>query len=47
MKELFESVEAFRAADNFIIACQRHRPIRRIVDVACGHGLVGLLLAYR
>jgi tRNA1(Val) A37 N6-methylase TrmN6 len=40
-------VEAFRAVDNFIMACQKHRKIDKIVDVACGHGLVGLLLAYR
>ncbi|KAK3280105.1 hypothetical protein CYMTET_12046 [Cymbomonas tetramitiformis] len=47
VKEVFESVEAFLALENFLVACAKHRTVHRIVDLACGHGLVGLLLAYR
>jgi hypothetical protein len=53
VKELFESIEAYKFISNFIIAAQRTRsscgqpPLDNIVEMACGHGLVGLLLAYR
>ena len=53
VKELFESLESYKVISNFIIAAQRtgtqngYPPIERIVEVACGHGLVGILLAYR
>ena len=53
VKELFESLEAFKILANFIVAAQRTaqknglpKPMR-IVELACGHGLVGALLAYR
>ena len=53
VKEIFESIEAFNLIENFIVATQRTRrsigqpPVNRIVEVAAGHGLVGMLLAYR
>lgn len=47
VKELFESFEAFKLLENFVVAAKKHRQIDRIYDVACGHGLVGMLLAYR
>ena len=53
VKELFESLESYKVLANFIVAAQRtgqqngYPPIERIVEVACGHGLVGILLAYR
>ena len=53
VKELFESLESYKVIANFIVAAQRtglqngYSPIERIVEVACGHGLVGILLAYR
>ena len=47
VKELFESFEAFKLLENFIVAAKKYRNIDRIFDVACGHGLVGMLLAYR
>lgn len=53
VKELFESFESYKVIANFIIAAQRtgqkygYPPIERVVEVACGHGLVGILLAYR
>ena len=48
VKELIESVEAYAVAETFISGCAaRGRPTTTIADVACGHGMVGLLLAYR
>jgi len=53
VKELFESIEAFKFIANFIISAQRTRkllsqpPLESVFEIACGHGLVGLLLAYR
>ena len=48
VKELLESVEAYAVAEAFISGCAvRGRPTHTIADVACGHGMVGLLLAYR
>lgn len=53
VKELFESFEAFRKISFFIINARKtlkqhqiEEPIR-IVELAAGHGLVGVLLAYR
>ena len=53
MKEIFESIESFRVIETFILAAQRTRakmglqPYNKIVELAAGHGLVGVLLAYR
>ena len=48
VKELLESVEAYAVAEAFISGCAvRGRPTHTIADVACGHGMVGVLLAYR
>jgi tRNA1(Val) A37 N6-methylase TrmN6 len=53
VKELFESFEAFKFISNYIVTAQRTRktlnqpPLNSIIELACGHGLVGLLLAYR
>jgi hypothetical protein len=48
VKELFESLEAFKAISTIILTAQQQgRRIDKIYDMACGHGLVGILLAYR
>lgn len=48
LKELCESVEAFAVIEAFISASARAgRPTEVIAECACGHGLVGILLAYR
>jgi hypothetical protein len=49
VKELCESIEAFAVLVAFLgTACaQRGRSCSTIADLACGHGLVGILLAYR
>jgi hypothetical protein len=53
VKELFESVEVYRCIVNFIVSAQRtlkasnQPPIESIVELAAGHGLVSVLLAYR
>lgn len=48
VKELLESVEAYAVAEAFISGCAvRGRPTHTIAEVACGHGMVGVLLAYR
>lgn len=47
IKELFESFESYKQAANFIVAAEKHGPVPRIVELGAGHGLVGLLLAYR
>jgi hypothetical protein len=48
VKEIFESLEAFRVISSFILTAQQQdRPIDTIFDLACGHGLVGCMLAYR
>ena len=44
---LQQSFEAFKLLENFVVAAKKHRQIDHILDVACGHGLVGMLLAYR
>mmetsp|Transcript_31067 Transcript_31067/g.99355 ORF Transcript_31067/g.99355 Transcript_31067/m.99355 type:complete len:394 (-) Transcript_31067:163-1344(-) len=49
VKELIESIEAYAVLEAFVVtSCsQAGRSCRTIADLACGHGLVGLLLAYR
>ena len=53
VKELLESLESYSILANFIVAAQRTIEqnglprLERIVELACGHGLVGVLLAYR
>ena len=47
-KELVESLEAYAVVEAFVSAMgRRGRAVDVIADVACGHGLVGILLAYR
>lgn len=46
VKELFESCEMARITARQLLAAERLRPITHIYDLACGHGLVGILLAY-
>ena len=47
-KELVESLEAYAVVESFVSAMgRRGRAVDVIADVACGHGLVGILLAYR
>ena len=48
-KELVESVEAFKHARAFLAEAESHRGglvIKTCFDMACGHGLVGVLFAY-
>jgi hypothetical protein len=49
IKELFESLESYKVISNFVIAASKtsKAPPQSIVELACGHGLVGCLLAYR
>jgi len=48
VKEIFESLEAFRAVSAFVqSAKEQGMEVDTIWDLACGHGLVGILLAYR
>jgi hypothetical protein len=53
VKEVFESFETYRKISSFITDAQKTLksidapPIQSIVELACGHGLVGTLLAYR
>jgi len=47
IKELFESFEAYKQAANFIVAADKQATVERVVELGAGHGLVGLLLAYR
>ena len=46
VKELVESVEAFRLIVAYLAAAERAREVRTFFDLACGHGLVGVLLAW-
>ncbi len=39
--------QAFKLLENFIVGAKKYQEIRRIYDVACGHGLTGILIAYR
>eukprot|EP00936_MAST-01D_sp_MAST-1D-sp1_P001718 g1718.t1 len=48
LKELFESMEACRKIATFIVDLQKKGAgLTTIYDLASGHGLVGILLAYR
>ena len=47
VKELFETVEAYKRIGQAIYEQWRAGNVRTIYDFACGHGLLGLLLAYR
>jgi len=47
VKELLESFEAYREIAAFVHDAGKLRPIDVIYDIACGHGIVGILLAYR
>lgn len=47
IKEIFESFEAYRAICTFVLAAEKRGPVPRIVELGAGHGLVGILLAYR
>lgn len=53
MKELFESVECFRKIETFIVDARKTLKAEglplpsRVLDLASGHGLVAVLLAYR
>lgn len=49
VKELVESVEAFKHALAFLAEAESHKGglvIKTCFDMACGHGLVGVLFAY-
>lgn len=46
VKEIVESVEAFRLIVAYLAAAERTREVRTFFDLACGHGLVGVLLAW-
>ena len=48
VKEIVESVEAFKVVVSFVATCERTgaRQVRKFFDLACGHGLVGIMLAY-
>jgi SAM-dependent methyltransferase len=52
VKELFETLEAFKITSSIIIMAQdaqveQKYNIHTVYDLACGHGLLGILLAYR
>jgi hypothetical protein len=48
VKELFESLESFQLVASLVLTAQRQgREVNEIFDLACGHGLTGILLAYR
>lgn len=47
VKELFETMECFKQAADFAVQANKVRPIECIYDLACGHGFLGALLAYR
>lgn len=53
VKEIFESFETYKILENFVVNAQRTRTraslpaINEVYELACGHGLVSLLLAYR
>ena len=46
-KELFESLEAAKVIGQHVQDLRMHGQVTEIFDLACGHGLVGILLAYR
>lgn len=47
LKELIETVESARVIGTEIYLQSKTAPIDTIFDAACGHGLLGILLAYR
>jgi len=47
VKELFESCEVARLVQRLVAVAEKVRPVTHIYDLACGHGLVGMLLAHR
>ena len=53
VKELFETIESFRLIEkqisgiNAVAKKRNEKGIETIFDLACGHGLLGVLLAYR
>ena len=49
VKELFETIEACHITANYLaeLLKSREHPIKTVFDVACGHGLLGVLIAYR
>jgi hypothetical protein len=47
VKELLESVECFRVIESYLMANLKRREIQRVLDLCCGHGLLGLLIGYR
>jgi SAM-dependent methyltransferase len=52
VKELFETLEAFKIVSSIILMAEEKKggergSIDMIYDLACGHGLLGILLAYR
>lgn len=47
VKELFETVEAYKRIGQAIYEQWRAGNVEAIYDFACGHGLLGMLLAYR
>eukprot|EP00929_Paragymnodinium_shiwhaense_P118347 TRINITY_DN90278_c0_g1_i1.p1 TRINITY_DN90278_c0_g1~~TRINITY_DN90278_c0_g1_i1.p1 ORF type:complete len:417 (+),score=29.94 TRINITY_DN90278_c0_g1_i1:154-1404(+) len=46
-KELFESIEAAKVVGQHVYDLSLERKVTDIFDLACGHALVGVLLAYR
>jgi hypothetical protein len=47
VKELFETMESFARIGQAIYDGYRQGQVRRIYDLACGHGLLGILFAWR
>lgn len=47
LKEILESVEFFKVVERLVVSRPARCAITRIVDVACGHGMVSVLLALR
>merc|ERR1719160_357765 len=47
IKELFETVEAFLVVGQFFNEKRKLLGLNTILDLACGHGLLGVMLAYR
>jgi precorrin-6B methylase 2 len=43
---LIESVEAFKLVVAYLSTVENHREVTTFFDLACGHGLVGVMLAY-
>mmetsp|Transcript_106676 Transcript_106676/g.270899 ORF Transcript_106676/g.270899 Transcript_106676/m.270899 type:complete len:388 (-) Transcript_106676:358-1521(-) len=46
LKEIFETVESFKQAAAFAVIADKVKPVETLYDLACGHGLLGVLLAY-